>query len=1181
MPIDGMPTIVIMLMDMAGQNDYTESPIEFTDEQRQAIEHFGSNVFVNAGAGSGKTRILVARYVEILKRGLADVNEIVAITFTRKAAREMKRKIQDHLARGILKPNLVYELEAAPISTIHGFCSRLLRENAARVGIDPNFRVLEEIEEFIFRENEIQDAVLEAVHRGDERNIELAGRFGFPDLVGLFKKIYVNRGSMAEWIDYYSGRTDSLPTEKDISEWVELRLEIALREPLLSRSIKVLEEHISRDRGDRIENLRCEVLNLVDALRSGAGADGTISTLERIVGISLGGGKPSAWDGDDLVRVKESIKWVRNFFKEILEETAPLPQEQEERSDELVKALLQQFLLIEQDITRRKQANNLLDYDDLLLITRDLLRKNRELRDRLRERYRFFLVDEFQDTDHVQWEILRLLTSPTGEPGSDRLFLVGDFGQSIYRFRGAEVEVFSRAGHAIRKKGGKEFSLTQNFRSTPSLISFINWYQERVEEEGRRAPEAPRRIFLRPFRDRDTGEPPVEILAVTGEAGVGREMSRRAEADHLANKIREVVEDESRDYGDVAILFRSMTYVWIYEAALRREEVPYSLIKGGRFFGLQEVRDVMNALKAIDDEGDEIALAGLLRSPLFGVSDDAIHRLWMNDHPAGVQLTKLERKGISADERKILEDVGDFLAEARVRKDSTSLYDLLSWILEKTSFLEVLVGLPDGERKILNVNKLLQIAQAVESNRLFNLGDFIRFIDHAAFQDLYESEAPVELDETGVVKIMSVHSAKGLQFPVVILPDFLWQRGTESPILIHHTEYGFAIREADRERKAKRSLKYRAVTFMNHQEDQRESTRLLYVAMTRACDKLILSVSMPESTSPKQISSAWIRWIWDLLPPDVRIRFRDDSAKVIDDGIRDIYRVTHHVCAKEEITIPEGNICSKATVSAGSLSDLPDDILRRIEPVETDVDSGSLTVTQILDHIDCPRSYYLRHILGCPDAGSLFSEPSRSIGALSIGGILHRVLEIWNLDSGESLTNIIRSRVIGETGEADEGLVAKIVELLGPFRESELIDELRSANERGLLHREWSFTILVGRFPVTGSVDVVFENENGDPVIVDYKTIEAEEVGQVGSMDRFERQLRLYALAYGRITGRSPREGILYFLPTGFAHRVAMGTIGEIESFFRNSIESLGRMEMETDDSICPYCDLRRVCRRG
>jgi ATP-dependent helicase/nuclease subunit A len=1162
---------------MAEQNDYTEYPIEFTDEQRQAVEHFGTNVFVNAGAGSGKTRILVARYVEILKRGLADINDIVAITFTRKAAKEMKGRIQDHLAREFLSPDLLYELEAAPISTIHGFCSRLLRENAARVGIDPSFRVMEEIEGFIFRENEIRDAVLEAIDRGGDRVVELAGKFGFTDLFGLFKKIYVNRGSMAEWIDYDSGRADSPPTEKDIAKWVDLRLQLAMQDPLLNRSVGVLENRMSRDREDRIEILRCELLSLVDALQSGTRAESVVSTMKKIVGINLGGGKPTAWDGDDLVQVKEAIKGIRNLFKGVFEETAPLPREQEEGSDESVKTLLREFIRIERDLSRRKQAENLLDYDDLLLITRDVLRENQELRNRLRQKYRFFLVDEFQDTDRVQWEILCLLTSPTGDPGGDRLFLVGDFGQSIYRFRGAEVQIFSRAGHAIRGEGGKEFSLTRNFRSAPSIITFINWFQEKVEMEERRVTEVPRRILLKPFRDRDTGKPPVEILAVTGETGVDREMCRKAEAEHLANKIREVVENESRDYGDIAFLFRSMSYVWIYETALRREGIPYSLIKGGKFFGLQEIRDVMNALKAIDDEGDEIALAGLMRSPFFGVSDDGIHQFWMNDQPDSTWLPRSVGEGFSTEDRRILEGIEDFLAEARERKDSTSLFDLLSWMLEETSFPEVLLGLPGGERKVLNVYKLLQIAQAVESNRMFELGDFIRFIDHATFQDLYESEAPVELDEAGVVKIMSVHSAKGLQFPVVVLPDLLWQRGTESPILIHHPEYGFAIREADI--KAKRPMKYRAVTFFNKEEDRREWTRQLYVAMTRARDKLILSVSMPGSTSPAQISSAWIRWIWDLLPRDVRERFRDDSEKVVDERIRDICGVTHHACTEVETTIRGREMSSKAEASAGSLSGLPDDILSRIEPVERGFDSRNLTVTQLLDSIDCPRSYYLRHILGCPDAERLLSEPYRSIESPSIGGILHRVLEIWNLESIESLTEIIREQVVGETGDYDDGLEARIIELLGPFRKSKLIEELRSAEKRGHLHREWLFTILVGRYPITGSLDAVFENERGDPVIVDYKTIEAGEASQVRTLGRFELQLQLYALAYGRITGKNPREGIVYFLPTGFAHRVALESIGDFERYFQNSVERLARME--TEPSLCPYCDLKRICRKA
>jgi ATP-dependent helicase/nuclease subunit A len=523
---------------------------------------------------------------------------------------------------------------------------------------------------------------------------------------------------------------------------------------------------------------------------------------------------------------------------------------------------------------------------------------------------------------------------------------VGDFGQSIYRFRGAEVKIFSDVGKEIEKGGGENFSLTKNFRSTPAIISLINYLQSKTQVELDRERRGTERIFLHGSREEETGRPPVEILVVRGEKGVERETCRRKEANLLACKIKEIVEKESREYGQIAVLFRSLTYAWIYEMAFRKEGIPYTLLKGGKFFGLQEIRDMMNTLKVIEDDGNEVALYGLLRSPLFGVSDDTIYQLCTGTRLRDGFSFWRKKGGISREEGIILKHAVDFLEEARGRKDSDGIYELISWILEITDFQEVLLGTYAGERKVLNVNKLLQLALSFETKGLFTLNDFIRYIDQVSVHELYESEAPVELHDRSVVKVMTIHSAKGLEFPVVFLPDLAWYGRSEPLPMVYHPDYGFNLKGKDEERKGKKPRKYKAIAFVNRVEDNLESGRLFYVATTRACDKLILSASLSQQIAKEGMFPTWIHRIWDLLPDKVKGTTIEEKVPDLGDEVEAICEVTSVVCGSDddrsgyfESASPEWH-----ADAAGTPLDLSPDILSRVDPVDpseySDPDSG-------------------------------------------------------------------------------------------------------------------------------------------------------------------------------------------------------------------------------------------------
>ncbi len=1152
--------------------------MEMTGEQKRAVEHFGSDVIVSAGAGTGKTRVLVARYCEILRRGLAGIEEIVAITFTRKAAREMKDRIREHLAGEDLHQGPLQDLETAPISTIHSFCGRILKENALPAGIDPDFRLLEEVEAVIFRESEIREATVEAIHQGREGIIKLLSRFDLDTLTGLFRNIYANRGAMEDWISLSSENSGKRLAGWDPSDYIETRLGAVRVDPVIRESIDILATRKALDEGDKIEKTRRSVLAWAGSLLEGCSVERARSMLGEFGGIHLGGGRQASWRGDDLAEVKDAIGQIRERLKGVREDLEPLPEEEEKEIGEVLGLIMREYAQVERRLVERKRAASLLDYDDLLIQTKRVLRSNPGLARHLGRKYRYFLVDEFQDTDRQQWEILDLLSSAGKGPGEGRLFLVGDFGQSIYRFRGAEVRIFSDVGREIREGGGEDLPLTRNFRSTKALISFVNYLQETMHAEMGPGDQHPGILRLEGYRDAETVGPSVEILVFKGDQGMDREACRTKEAGMLAGKIRDVVKAGSRDYGDVAVLFRSMTYVRIYEMALRRASIPYTLLKGGKFFGLPEVRDVIVALKAIEDAGDEIALAGLLRSPVFGVSDDTVTRLCSGSRILEGLSNWRHRDDITAEDGAALDRAADFLDEAREKKDTIGIYELISWILDSTNFQEVLQRTFAGERKVLNLNKLLQTALSFEAKGLFAPGDFIRYIDNVYVQEYHEGEAPIELEEAGVVKVMSVHSAKGLEFPVVFLPDVLWQRRSQQPVLVHNPAWGFAVRSA--EKGDMRSLKYRAISFVNREEEMAESGRLLYVAATRARDRLVLSTGIAHSTSRENLSSSWLRWLWDLMPEE--IRGEETTSRAAGDILGTVCEVTV-VSGGEtddsEVAGGKADVALIKTESTPSRSeDMPSDIAKRAGPLERAGYPRELSVSGILDYRECPRLFYLRHVMSIPDAIRATHGDSPRSGTVSVGSLAHRVLEFWDLSTVEELSRVIETVVAGIKPGDRQNSGEEVRKMTGPFLESRILREMRDARDRGELFRELAFTVKICNVPVRGSIDAIYRGEGGDWIIVDYKAADAPSISSEGAYDRYRHQIMLYALAFGIVKGEYPGKGVIFFLPSGYQLETELSGLEEASEMVEEVIAGVVKGRYEGVDRGCHGCDMRGLC---
>ncbi len=503
-----------------------------------------------------------------------------------------------------------------------------------------------------------------------------------------------------------------------------------------------------------------------------------------------------------------------------------------------------------------------IDFDDQLLKVRDLLRDGpSHVRETVANSISLLLVDEFQDTDAVQAEILRLLAGSALRDG--RLFLVGDSKQSIYRFRGAHPAIFDEFRAEFPDPG--RLDLTENFRSVPGLLNFVNalfadefpGVANALKPGGGTEDIAGQDAVLFLWAGRD-GE--------KADAATKRQEEARGLARLIAGKLRDgwLVRDRSTgairraSAGDVALLFRSMADVPEYERALATEGLDYLVLGGSSYFAQQEVIDLINVLSSIEDPCDSIALAGTLRGPFFGVSDSGL--FWLAEASSGDFVSGLDRleaaEALSPEDLRRLRTARESLGRWRERKDLVPIADLLETILDESGFEPALLGEFLGDRKRANVRKLVRMARAFDSLGTVSLADFVARL-RADLDDPPREEQAATADETApAVKLMTIHAAKGLEFPIVALPDLDRDRPRTAGIdgsAGLHPELGPLVRppEDDETGEERWSLGWELFKAIEANAEEDEALRVFYVAATRARDVLILSAGSAPGDSPR------------------------------------------------------------------------------------------------------------------------------------------------------------------------------------------------------------------------------------------------------------------------------------------------------------------------------------------
>lgn len=1046
-----------------------------TEQQSQAVSTRDESVVLASGAGCGKTHVLTARYLAHLVEDGAEVGEIVAITFTDRAARQMRRRIRAVLTAR-LKQSTESEaevwrrhlrgLETAPISTIHSFCGTLLRQHAIEAGLDSRFEVLEEVLAVNLETEALQTCLQQLLTSQSEaaKDLrELVLIYGWRLVVEVIQALR-RKWDEPRWLDWLQ-----LPENEIIARYHEqarlllpdyLSSQLACR-PAFSRCLSLLGRHppLPGPMTDNVRLIQEEMPRLANFPGEEKDFISLVDRLHEAAKVGRAGSK--AWpDADVYEQIKKVFDDIRKELKGLDLEQFVAPAEGLEKTVEVGKRLVRVVRAVQHTYAGHKRQHGVVDFQDLLSFARDLLVRHPDVLASVQDRYRFVLLDEAQDTDPVQMELIRRLCGSRVTQG--KLFAVGDVNQSIYRFRGADVHLFQRLRQDIPDRG--RLGLTVNFRSQPAILDFANALLGH-----RLADYDP----MRAFHPQVNPDPCVEFLWAPRAEKSSVTAARMCEAECIAGRLAAMIGREAmvvdREPGaadrlvpvraaDIVLLFRSMSNVPLYEEALRDLGLDYYLVGGRTFFAQQEIYDLLNLLRALENPQDGISLAGVLRSPFCCLSDESLFVLGRHKEGLWAGLNDLEREArVPESQREAVRRAREHLHRWRQQKDSLPIARLLGAVFADTGFdaATQMEFLPD--RKLANLWKLLDLARTFDRSGLFGLAEFISRLSNLVKNQAQEEQAATQPENADVIRLMSIHQAKGLEFPVVVIPDLAAVGlGSAHPIAEWDDQLGCVPRPPRDEKEPPfPDYAWKLLQARNDVEEWREDLRILYVACTRARDYLILSSAVPEPIVP---NSPWLLTLaerFDLstgqcLVPDIpkesrpRVSVYDRNgllSREAQPSASEAPRAPLRVVTERERELPD-----------------PGPALRVFTPPA--IPSDLLPVDALFDWLQ--RRGTLHAELPLPEVSSL--EPEEQL--------LRRVLSGWDFADPHGWRPLLAS---SRSGGNDRWIDA-LKDGLSRLARSELIAELSSLP--GLL-RDVEYLLRIDTTVVQGWIDCLWQEEKG------------------------------------------------------------------------------------------------------
>ncbi len=1139
--------------------------MNLTPNQHRAL-NIDRHICVTAGAGSGKTTVLVDRYLEILKQENITPEQVVAITFTDKAAAEMKGRIITELNKPHnveIRTRHIEQMNAAPISTIHSFCAKILREFPFQAGVPANFNIVQGIDQKLLLNQTIQENLRDIATAPNHRHYNALRlslqRYGNrKDIIDLLTIMIENREIVDKLLhSIYSERDDGnipekwkefflnqLPSETDINEFLQSLstvLQVASGKNVPEVNELTTELEMLPDQNPRLPPVR-ELLSQIAPLIT---TSGNIIATRDFIGNRV-----------DVSQLQEEIDILVSVVTRI--KSAPSIDNEGTESDDMFMLETSDYLLtLYQDILNAYQNHKLvqgkLDFKDLQLMTRDLLKSNETIRNQLSGRHNYYMIDEFQDTNEVQYELVMLLTNQLQDAN---LFIVGDPKQSIFGFRGADVRIFNKTRTKIEENGGENIELKENFRSLRKPIGFVNHFFACLMGDGTQSEyDVPFKALTKARVDKGDGS--VEIL-------LGGSDDETNEYQLIAQHINSMVA-EGIKYEHIAILIRSRTHLPDLEAALITAGIPYLTTGGIGFYQRQEIYDIWNYLNFLNNpEKYHTSLIGILRGPAFCISDSELYEIYLQNGKSFWE----KANSIQAPSNELQRAIEIIRNQIQfVHRMSVNL--LIQKIVSETGLIGTLkIGI-QGQQKWANYQKLLELARQYDSEENKHaLSDFIDFLDILITEEPREGQAQIE-NTSGSVEIMTVHSAKGKQFPVVILPC-LHRRGasTSEPFIDEEVGIGFTPLKPNKDYAKSEPEIVDMMKNRANEKDEAEKKRLFYVATTRAKDSLVLSGALNAYGKIENL----LKWLYEHLGINIEDDFADIAVE-IDEYSNQTTTIQHGQLHIPIITRLDESIRTDNESLKTTLVDYPEP---PIQPLNQGIIDLAYSVTELVNYYHCPLRYKLEHVLRIPTRDNIHIDRKEE----ELNRIIRNV--ILQLRSRQDIQNLSRiiSRTIEKYSELNSNtsiaeLTDKISNHVQNFSNSEISELVLTSSERKNNHN--IHANLDGHI-ISAQIDRLFKDQSGHWQGLNFIT------NNLNGIEYYEPEMELIGLLIHQSYPEQQSVSVNCFNTMSNVYHTVSYKNADFQSIYCDWHETVKLLQQENDRknlshcSSCQYADTHGQC---
>lgn len=1129
------------------------------------------HISLTANAGSGKTFVLSRRYVDIAVSSVKSLNEMVAITFTEKAAGELQKKISDEIERRISEEkepvklkkliSLRRQLVSANISTIHSFCINILKEFSPEAGIDANFIPADPETATELLELSLEEAyrAMLADETGNERVKSLVRILGSKSLLFTETRSAVN--SRKKIIDL--GKTLYSRSDEEIANFFSETFEDYFTQIFDTKIDRLI--HLTRQINNEVLNVDPEnetALHIRDVLVS----YGKAESLQEKVSLSLniadsistsGGslkkrGYTSKVKGNDFAAESEKIEFLVSDLRKI-----EIPENTGESELALARFGLDFynfFSSVFEFYTDKKYKSGYLDFEDILLLTRDLLEKE-EVSKYLASTYKYIMIDEYQDTNEIQYEIFMPVLENLRK---NNLFVVGDEKQSIYRFREAELRVFRQTKDDIIKAKSEAgiLNLPHSFRVAPPIALLVNKiFSELFKNPETLYNEVEHNDLLCARPKNDTGSVNLILLNKKDEEVI-------SESDAVSGEILELNRN-GKDFSDIAILCRKRKHFPLIEAAFIKNKIPFTIIGGKGFFQNQIIYDVYNYLSFLMNTKNDAAFTGILRSPFFLADDRSVLELSLSLGYSYYE--KFQNSDIPGKDK-----IATILEKHTGLAGKINLQLLLNAIVEDTGYLAAISAGDKSGQSVANLEKLISVAGSFSRQGMKTLYDFVTYLEDSIENSPDEPQAELVRDDNSV-KVMTVHQSKGLEFDTIFLfgsNDTLLNDNVKSRSVNIDPQFGILTKvpQGDDYFSPYVSPPVNGVyNYINERKNEAELKRLFYVAVTRAVNHLYITGTHKDYSFEKK---SFLGFFNDSLNADLSLNEYRISDKLSFMGT-----------AETKFAVDEADVSLMINIKHNPQYDFSYSGIKKEEYEEreikteviTDRQSGEIiSATKIAIFKQCPLKYSLTYETGysglltalrednfprLPEPENEEQQDELSGRADITGTVVHAVLEknpakeniAETVDKFVSMEMLKHSLTSGEV----EGIKSEAVKLVSDFY---MTDIYREINSSGNYFNELEIYVKQEDYYLYGIIDK-FTDTDDRYIITDYKTDKITAGSAAEKAERYFPQLKFYAVLANKFRGVKKTEVKLVFLK---APELSFNRIIEPDEIARFSEEITG-----------------------